>query len=229
MKNYLKLALILPITIVAGCSTIIRENIVTSVDTGIGASLAENKQTQMYEMKVGYIRSQFYSVPTGKVVANEGKTAITGEEDLRTNAADVTPQLVSGIRMHSGLQDLLLGLDVSENFAVGATAVQSQAAVAMYIATAQSPTNAQAASTAVSALTTINSPPNTDLRAQYDTAIVKPLKSAKNADGSAFTGTTQQYADYLANVISPGATAAQIRALAGDNLQKLVTQLTAAQ
>lgn len=66
-----------------------------------------------------------------------------------SNAANVTPQLVSGIKMHSGLQDLLLGLDVAENFAVGDVAVNSKAAVAMYLATAQDPANAQAASTAL--------------------------------------------------------------------------------
>jgi hypothetical protein len=105
----------------------------------------------------------------------------------------------------------------------------------MYISTAQSPSNAQAAATAVSALTTqnvmdaVNSQPNAALRAQYDAAIVKPLRKAKNADGSVFAGTTQQYADNLANLISPGSTAAQIRLLGGDNLKKLVTQLAAAQ
>lgn len=48
------------IALATGCKTIVRENIITSIDTGVGASLAENKQTQSYEFKVGYIRSQFY-------------------------------------------------------------------------------------------------------------------------------------------------------------------------
>lgn len=157
-----KLLFIIPaIVFVTGCKTIVRENIITSIDTGVGASIAENKQTQMYELKAGYIRSQFYSIPTGKLVENDGTaddTAIVtspkGEISKAkiSNAANLTPQVVSGIKMHSGLQDLLLGLDVSENFAVGEVAVNSQAAVAMYIATAQNPSNALAAADALSKL-----------------------------------------------------------------------------
>src|SRR5205814_1676776 len=122
-------------------------------------SVTENKQTQLYEFKVGYIRSQFYSIPTGKLVENSGGTndtlLVTSADGSATkgkfsNAANITPQVVSGIKMHSGLGDLLLGLDVSENFAVGDVAVMSPAAIAMYISTAQSPTNAQAAAQATS-------------------------------------------------------------------------------
>ena len=33
-------------------------------------TVAQNQQTQMYEAKVGYVRTQFYMIPTGKVVEN---------------------------------------------------------------------------------------------------------------------------------------------------------------
>ena len=147
-----------------GCSTtVVRENIISSIDTGLGASVAENKQTQLYELKAGYIRSQFYSIPTGKVVQNpsvtmvmiisaDGKTTncipVTNSVAL-SNAANLTPQLVSGINAHTGLGDLLLGMTIMENFAVGSDAVNSKAAVAMYISQAATSTNAQAASAAV--------------------------------------------------------------------------------
>jgi len=141
------------------CSTIVRENIISSIDTGVGATVAENKQTQMYELKAGYIRSQFYSIPTGKLVENTNSSTalVTSTNSIVTNAqisnaANITPQVVSGIKEHSGLGDLLLGMDVSENFAVGEVAVMSPAAVAMYIATAQNSTNAAAASKAVQSL-----------------------------------------------------------------------------
>ena len=145
-----------------GCSTtVVRENILSSIDTGLGASVAENKQTQLYELKAGYIRSQFYSIPTGKVVeitnvvtvitiANgQTNTVTTTNSAGLSNAANLTPQLVSGINAHTGLGDLLLGMTIMENFAVGSDAVNSRAAVAMYISQAASSTNAQAASAAV--------------------------------------------------------------------------------
>ena len=137
----------------AGCSTVVRENIVTSIDTGIGASIAENKQTQMYELKAGYIHSQFYSIPTGKIVSNEkGAT-----NDIRSNNANITPQVVSGIHAKTSLADILLGMEVSENFAVGSIAVMSPAASAMYVADAKTPTNAVSAAAAVQSVAMANS------------------------------------------------------------------------
>ena len=161
MKNLLKPTLPLiaaggAALLFTGCETIVRENIISSIDTGVGATVAENKQTQMYEFKAGYIRSQFYSIPTGKLVKNENdNTALaTSTNGALThaqisNAANVTPQVVSGIKEHSGLADLLVGMDVSENFAVGEVAVMSPAAVAMYIASASNTNNAAAAAKAV--------------------------------------------------------------------------------
>jgi hypothetical protein len=149
-------ALLVSVLLTAGCTTIVRENIISSIDTGVGATVAENKQTQMYELKAGYIRSQFYSIPTGKLVQNtNSSTALVTSTNGTvinaqiSNAANITPQVVSGIKEHSGLGDLLLGMDVSENFAVGEVAVNSQAAVAMYIASAANTTNAAAAAIAV--------------------------------------------------------------------------------
>jgi hypothetical protein len=73
-------------------------------------------------------------------------------ESKLQNSANITPQLVSGIRAHTGWQDLFLGMDVSESFAVGETAVKSNAATAMYISMAKDPENAQAAADAISSL-----------------------------------------------------------------------------
>jgi hypothetical protein len=142
-----------------GCKTIVRENIISAIDTGVGATIAENKQTQLYELKAGYIRSQFYSIPTGKLVENcsTNNAMVTSTNGTVTNAqisnaANVTPQLVAGIRSHTGLQDIFLGMDVSENFAVGSVAVNSQAATAMYVASATTDTKASAASQAIQSL-----------------------------------------------------------------------------
>lgn len=127
-----------------GCSsTVVRENIISDINTGIGASITENQKTQLYELKLGFIRTQFYSIPTGKKV--EGSNQV--------NRADLGPNLVSGIRASSGIKHLFIGMDVSENFAVGDIAVMSPAAVAMYISQAQNTNSASAAAAAVGEVT----------------------------------------------------------------------------
>lgn len=141
----------------AGCKTTVRENVISTIDTGFGATIAENKQTQIPEIKVGYIRSQFYSVPTGKVVENQ-KVKIVNKDgkgsevigDHQTNAANLTPEMVAGIRVHSSWSTGLFGADISESFALGEAAVKSQAAIAMYVASAEDKDVAKAAADAVS-------------------------------------------------------------------------------
>lgn len=129
-----------------GCKTIVRENVISTIDTGIGVTLAENPKTELYEAKIGYIRSQFYSVPTGKNVET------TGDQTHLSNTADMTPEIVSGIRMESDARHLLLGVSISESFAVGKVAVMSPAAVAMYVSDAKSASTATAAATATAAV-----------------------------------------------------------------------------
>lgn len=124
----------------SGCTSVMKQNITSTVNTGIGISVAPN-QNQVHEIKVGYIRSQFYSIPTGKTFDEAGNPT--------SNDAKNVPQLVSGIKMHSGIDNLIVGMDVSENFAVGNVAVNSKAATAMYIASAKDPKSAKAASEAV--------------------------------------------------------------------------------
>ncbi len=152
MKQTCLFKLALPVAVLAlassGCKTVVRENIISSINTGIGISLAENPKTELYEAKIGYIRSQFYSVPTGKTVERD-KNACCGEHSL-SNDAHKTPNIVSGIRFNSDLRHLMLGATIAENFAVGDLAVNSPAAVAMYVGDAKSPVSAEAAARAVS-------------------------------------------------------------------------------
>jgi hypothetical protein len=165
------------VMLITGCKTVVRENIISSVSTGIGATLTENPQTQLYEVRIGYIRNQFYSVPTGKVVDN-----LTNGTS-RTNAADLTPQLVSGIRMGGNSQSKFsLGLDVSENFAVGSNAVNSQAAIAMYIANAKDTNSAKAASEAIKGLATLEQTRQTITNVVQQSSIAKELKGIYNAN-----------------------------------------------
>jgi hypothetical protein len=52
------------------------------------------------------------------------------------NEAENTPQVVSGIKAKSDYTNLLFGMDVSENYVVGQTAVNSKAASAMFLSNA---------------------------------------------------------------------------------------------
>jgi hypothetical protein len=186
-----------------GCETIVRENIISSIDTGIGASVTENKQTQLYELKAGYIHSQFYSIPTGKLVsnkngsANDTKTVTSnkgGATDARySNAANVTPEMVSGIKASTSLADVVLGLNVAENFAVGEAAVNSTAAIAMYISDAKNTNNANAAANAITGSTNKYAPDNSSalLQAYWTPKVSGTVTTA--ASSAAVTGTGTKF------------------------------------
>jgi hypothetical protein len=232
------------IALLTGCQTVVRENIIASIDTGLGATVAENKQTQLYELKAGYIHSQFFSVPTGKVVANEtsDKTncvVVVQEKDKRSNRADITPQVVSGIRASTSLADVILGMNISENFAVGDIAVNSDAATAMYISDAKSTNNAAAASQAVAAKNgvtyensvgqSLNDPDRKKDIATLNDLIKKPLNTtaAYTADGKTFSG--NQAADY-ANALAydKGSTLKTIERIGGADLKDIIQKLITA-
>lgn len=130
----------------SGCSTtVVRENIISSVNTGVGLQIAENPKTQLYEVKVGYLRNQFYSIPTAKDVKRGGNVASA------TNHVG-TPQVVSGFGGSLDLNHQALGGGIAENFAVGETAVGSPAAVMMYMGTARTPDAAKAMAEAIRAM-----------------------------------------------------------------------------
>jgi hypothetical protein len=232
-KAKIAVLLVLPAFLLAGCDTIVRENIIASIDTGIGASVAENKQTQMYELKAGYINSQFYSIPTGKVVANEKNAA----NDMRTNRADITPQVVSGIHVKTSLADVVLGMEVSENFAVGSDAVKSAAASAMYIADAKDPASAKAASDAVQSKDSadaiaknLDDPAHQQNLATLNDLLKKSLTKKVTAHGTDFkvTDPASAYADALAADKGETITDIKIKPSLNADLQDIMTKLQAA-
>src|ERR1041384_5518848 len=116
-------SLVALMNLLAGCSTVVRGNIISTVNTGFGVTIAENPQTELYEVKVGYIRSQYYSIPTGKTVEKD-KNACCGEPQLSNRPQD-TPEVVSGISLKANTGHLLFGMNIAENFAVGKVAVMS--------------------------------------------------------------------------------------------------------
>ena len=138
------IAVLLPVLAVTGCTSVVKQNVISSINTGIGISLTENPQTQLYEAKLGYIRSQFYSVPTGKTVCDDcskhGSTNCPAKND-----ADKAVTILTGIRVNSGIEHLFIGADIIESFAIGEAAVNSPVALAMYVAQAKNEKLAKAA------------------------------------------------------------------------------------
>ena len=93
--------------------------ITSSVSTVLGLDVSENPKTQVPHVRFGYVRSGLYYVPTGKTEsANGGSTTSSGQ-------ANETPSVVSDIFVHS---KFLTDITISEKFAIGSDAVQSQAA-----------------------------------------------------------------------------------------------------
>ena len=137
------------ILLATGC-TAVNENVISTVNTGFGLQVAENPQSQLYEIKFGYMRNQFYSIPTSKRVTGNNDASITNQIG--------TPQVVSGIGGSADINGRSLGGGIAENFAVGETAVASPAAVMMYMATARTTNAAIAMSEAIKAIYKIGKP-----------------------------------------------------------------------
>lgn len=109
--------------------TVSRESICASINNTIGVTVAQNDKSQLYEAKAGYIRSQFYLIPTGKII----EKGPSGELQSVNAQADVTPEVVSAANVESGVEQLFIGIKSKELFAVGQYGVQSPAAVAMFL------------------------------------------------------------------------------------------------
>ena len=106
-----------------------RENITASVVNTIGVTVAQNETSQLYEAKAGYIRNQFYLIPTGKII----EKGPAGELQKVIPRPDRTPEVVSASSVESGVEQLFIGIKSKELFAVGKYGVQSPAAVAMFL------------------------------------------------------------------------------------------------
>lgn len=243
--------------LIAACSsTVVRENIISTIDTGLGLTVAENKQTQLYELKAGYIRSQFYSIPTGKVVESDNasfnmlstcrkiaripvgtitdstertkvfsllSSCVTGNHSQASNAANITPEVISGIHANMGLQDIIFGMEVSESFAVGKEAVNSPAAVAMYVANAKTKEAAQSASDAVG-YASLKDPDLIKDQRSLDTLLGKKLKAGARCNDQPFAPEkTRECADSLAAM--KGKTLKTLRRIGGKYLEELIDQL----
>jgi len=119
-----------------GCTTRVnRENVFANTETGLGIFLAENPKTQLYELKVGWVRHELFWVPTSKFVryADNGTEADNGHEHDPSD----TPEVLAEITINgstpgpAGKDDGVVKFELRQRLAVGRCAVQSGAAVAL--------------------------------------------------------------------------------------------------
>jgi len=124
-----------------GCtSRLARENILANTETAYGLTVAENPQTQIPELKLGYARHELFYVPSSKtlIYKDPGKS-IGGEvADAAANSGDPsrTPQVLAEIAIGSGVGRSGSGggatngmnFRVRQRLAVGVEAVRAPAA-----------------------------------------------------------------------------------------------------
>ena len=126
MKTFVRKVLLLLLLIVAtalllsGCAA--KGYIVTSIQSVVGLDVSENPKTQVPHIRFGFVRSQYYYLPTGKAESGPGTPGGSG-------LAGDTPELVSEIDVE--MKFLNYGR-IKERFAVGDKAVQTPAANALF-------------------------------------------------------------------------------------------------
>lgn len=131
-----------------GCISLMRENVLATTNTVTGLSIAYNPQSQLPELKVGYARAEFFYVPTSKRVAYDDN----GERPTTTENNDPsrTPEVLAVIGADTGGSANAGGvgadMHIAQALAVGARAVESPVAIAVFARNAET---ARAAASAV--------------------------------------------------------------------------------
>lgn len=81
--------------VTAGCSErLLRENVLATTQGTVGIMLAQNPQTQVYELKIGGARNEFFLVPTGKRLVSSASNDAAG--DVVSKLADRIPTTSNG-------------------------------------------------------------------------------------------------------------------------------------
>jgi hypothetical protein len=99
--------------------------ITASVQSVLGLDVSENPQTQVPHIRFGYIRSQMYYLPTGKVRVDGGASGSASETPVLVSDIDVDAQFLQSIK-------------IKERFAVGKEAVSTDAAKYLFLPTVES-------------------------------------------------------------------------------------------
>lgn len=215
---------VLAIIASSGCSSrLARENIFANTESAFGLTVAENPQTQLYEVKLGYARHELFYVPSSKLVFYRGAGESLGDEQPPSSISNYndpskSPEVLAEIQIGGKSARGQDGnFQLRQRLAIGPKAVTSPAAKAMLA-------NPHAAD-ADALVRELNSKDNLDLRSELDALLAKPLKDNPTEIGDRSFNSTDALAEHLANEISPGSTVLEIRIWGGSNLQELIKKL----
>lgn len=214
------------VVLATGCtSRLARENILANTETAYGLTVAQNAQTQVPELKLGYARHELFYVPSSKTLAytNAGKS-IGGEVPTATvnsNDPSKTPEVVAEIVIGSGAKanatESSANFRVRQRLAVGKIAVVSPGAEALFVAEDGG---------GYRAFKSLSDSADQAFRAELNTLVSKPLTTPVALDGTTFTtNQTFLYATARANDLSPGDTLDNVAAKGGTPLRLLVEDL----
>lgn len=209
----------------AGCSSrLARENVFANTESAFGLTIAENPQTQMYEMKLGYSRHELFYVPSSKMAFyDKGCNGLEGEKApcklSNYNDPSKTPEVLAEIQIGSKAQGKDSGFTLRQRLAIGPKAVESDAAKALLA----NPNTAEAEAM----MAEINTPDHEALIKKLDELLKKDLASPMTI-GSQTYKTTDEYAEYLAGKIKKGGTVMEARGWPRPMLKQLVSGLEAA-
>ncbi len=122
-------ALLFCALVLTGCQNL--NSVITSTQTGLGASVSENPSTGLYEARFGYFRNEFAFVP------------------VPTNQPSTMPDVMMEIH----IQNVFKGGSIYQRLAVGSNAVCQPGAVLLF---AKSPDGTIDSTTAAAVLKTTN-------------------------------------------------------------------------
>lgn len=113
----------------SGCSEkLLRENVLANTETAVGIMIAENVQTQLYEVKLGYVRHEFFLVPTSKTITYDADKL---ELDVVNGDPSMTPEVLADIGVGGKTSGREAGFEVRQRLAVGKLAVMAPSATAL--------------------------------------------------------------------------------------------------
>lgn len=219
-------ALVAAVMGTGGCSTrLARENVFANTESAFGFTVAENPQTQMYELKLGYARHELFYVPSSKLVFYE-KGGGKGKEVAPTTITDYndpssTPEVLAEIQIGGSGQSRGGNFTLRQRLAIGKNAVGAPAAVGLMAGDSQA---------ALEVVRVANDPTIAEQRARLDALLKKDLKpdAPCGTKKRSECKTNEEFADCLAGEIAPGSTLARIRFFGGANLEKLIQRLQTA-
>jgi hypothetical protein len=129
--------------LLTGCSArLARENVFANTESAFGLTLAENPQTQIYELKLGYARHELFYVPTSKMIFYNGGGSGLGNEVAPPGMTDYNdpskvPDVVAEIQVggngsSNGTNSPGGSFNIRQRLAVGSVAVKSPSASALF-------------------------------------------------------------------------------------------------